>query len=174
MCLALVVIIADAPVVHAREQFIAPEYRVKAVLLYNLVRLVEWPKQSFENFSSSINICFIGKELFGAALNSIRKKKIRNRALAISTDIEIEKTAQCHILFINRSEKENLQEILSALNKQPILTVGDTKGFAVQGCMANFMLQGKRVNLEVNLRAVKSAGLNLSATILKLATIVER
>jgi hypothetical protein len=62
-----------------------------------------------------------------------------------------------------------LPEILAAIRKQPILTVGDQERFAHQGGMINFVKQGGKVRFEVNSAAVEAGGLKMSAKLLQVA-----
>jgi hypothetical protein len=53
-----------------------------------------------------------------------------------------------------------------------VLTVGETEGFASQGGIVNFKLEGGRVRLEINIDAAAQAKLRISSKVLNLAQIV--
>ena len=53
-----------------------------------------------------------------------------------------------------------------------VLTVGETEGFASQGGIVNFKLEGGRVHLEINIDAAAQAKLRISSKVLNLAQIV--
>jgi hypothetical protein len=59
--------------------------------------------------------------------------------------------------------------MLPALQGRSILIVGESEGFARQGGMINFVLEGDRVLFEVNQRAAEQAGLKISAKLLSVA-----
>ena len=54
-----------------------------------------------------------------------------------------------------------------------ILTVGETEGFATQGGIVNFKVEGGRVRLEINIEAAERAKLRISSKVLSLAAIVK-
>jgi hypothetical protein len=62
-----------------------------------------------------------------------------------------------------------LSEALEGLNSAPVLTIGDTDGYAQRGIMINMYLEDKRVRFEINAEAARTAGLRISAKLLKLA-----
>ncbi len=54
----------------------------------------------------------------------------------------------------------------------PILTVGETPGFAERGGMIRFTLEDNRVRFEINVEAAREADLNISSRLLTLAKII--
>ena len=151
----------------------APEYRIKAALLYNLARMVEWPNETIQSAKEPFPICFIGEEPFGDALDALREKDVRNRPLAFHKDIAPGQAESCAILFISPSEDGRLEEILQQTATLPVLTVGDVAGFAERGVIVNMQRDEKKVKLEINMKAAERAGLTISPTLLELATKVE-
>jgi hypothetical protein len=65
-----------------------------------------------------------------------------------------------------------VKQILEGLRGSYALTVGDTKGFAEQGGMINFVLDNDRVQFEVSRKAVEQAGLKISSKLLSVAKLV--
>ena len=79
----------------------------------------------------------------------------------------------CHILFVNTSEPDHIRRIITLLAKEPVLTVGDTEGFAQQGGMINFITQQNKTRFAINVDAAQRARLRIRSKLLKLAKIVE-
>lgn len=82
-----------------------------------------------------------------------------------------EEAQTCQLIFISRSESDRLEEILGWVKGRPIVTVGDTRGFGQRGVMVNFFLEQDRVAWEVNLGALRRAGLVMDPGFLELASI---
>jgi len=78
----------------------------------------------------------------------------------------------CQVLFISRSEKNRLPELLKRLKGSPVLSVGEVGGFAEQGGMVNLLVPDKTVKIEINQAAAEEAGLKISSKLLKLAHLV--
>jgi hypothetical protein len=79
---------------------------------------------------------------------------------------------ECRILFVSSSEKMHFEEIVEAVKALPILTVGETPGFAERGGMIRLMLEDNRVRFEVNVDAAHDGNLNISSRLLTLARII--
>lgn len=79
---------------------------------------------------------------------------------------------RCDVLFICRSEQARLDEVLGWVKGRPILTISDSRGFALQGVMVNFYIEQSYVKTEVNVAAAKKAGLEFSSSFLKNARLV--
>jgi hypothetical protein len=150
----------------------SPEYLIKAAYLLNFAKFVEWPADSFKDDSSPINLCILGADPFGSALDTIKGKMVKGRPLKIRWNNKADDIEGCHILFISASEKQNLKQILYGLRSSNTLTVSEINGFAQLGGMINFIIVDQKVRFEINLDAVQRSRLKMNAQLLKLAKIV--
>ena len=152
------------------------EYTIKAVFLEHFTRFVEWPESTdTADPSTPFRVAVIGENPFGSILDDIYlEQRIKNRQVKIHYISSPEEIADCHILFISRSSKEILPEILSRTRHEPILTVSDTEGFAEDGVLINFYLTGDKIKFEINEKAVHASGLVMSYRLLSLARIVNQ
>lgn len=149
------------------------EHEVKAVFLFNFVQFVEWPTTAFRDPRAPVVIGVLGEDPFGRTLDEIvRGEHVRNRDLVVQRYRRLEDVGACHILFVSSSEAGRYGDILAALQHRPTLTVGDMDGFASRGGMVRFLTERSRVRFEINTAAVKAAGLTISSTLLRSATIV--
>lgn len=146
------------------------EYQLKAAFLYNVARMVDWPKSDRKK---PLNVCFIGEDPFGDALSSIKKKKVKRRPLQFMMNITISEASGCHILFVTQEAQHLLTNILPSIENQHILTMGDAPEFATQGGMVNLLKNGERITIEINLKAVKASNIVISSRLLTLAKIVD-
>lgn len=150
------------------------EYQMKAKFLYNFARFVEWPDGAFADSTSSITIGVIDPDPFGIDLDkTVEGKRINGRDFRVKRFHRVDDLEFCHILFIGTSDREHRLEILERLKDWSVLTVGDTKDFAYDGGIINFIMVGKKILFEINTKAVKKAGLVLSPRILKMSNLIE-
>ena len=63
--------------------------------------------------------------------------------------------------------------MIDRLRGLPVLTVGESEGFAAQGGCVNFYIEANKIRFEVNLQAAKQQHLRISAKLLALARIVQ-
>ena len=151
----------------------AGEYQVKAAFLYNFAKFVEWPQNSFSDASAPLRICVFGRDPFGQELRDlVSAKTVQGRKFEVDQVVDLQQARLCHVLFIASSEKTAVKRILEGLRGASVLTVGDTKGFAEQGGMINFVLENDRVQFEVNSKAAEQAGLKISSKLLSVAKLV--
>jgi len=152
-----------------------PEYRIKAVFLFNFLQFVEWPANAFASSTAPIAICILGDDPFGEALDqTVAGESIANRALVVRRAGRSENLDTCHLLFISRSERPHLGEVLRAVgNSAPVLTVSDIEGFVARGGTIGFFLERKRVRFEINPSHAQRRGLKLSSQLLGLGRIHE-
>lgn len=146
-----------------------PEYQVKAAMLYNVAKFVEWQGG---NTGTPMQVCVFGKNPFGAAFDSLRGKTVHGRPLNIRQVSRAEEIGSCQILFISSSERRNLPAILGSGALPGVLTISDMDRFAAAGGMVGFVEVDGKIRLEVNLEAAQQAQLKIGAQMLKLARIV--
>ncbi len=158
---------------QAAEPAIANEYQVKAVCLFNFAMFAEWPDSVFAATNSPICIGILGVNPFGKVLEQVVKgEKIKDRKLEIKLFRKGENVKDCQILFISKSEKEQITQTLTGLGTASILTVGETDGFCAGGGMINFFLQENKVKFEINPDAARNVNIKISAQVLSLGKIV--
>jgi hypothetical protein len=146
----------------------ASEPEVKAAFLYNFSKLVTWPTNAFASSNAPLVIGILGKDPIGKPLDILLAgRTVGNRPLIAVRFKSGDVATNCHILFISESERRRLDFILSGLNDRPILTVGDTKGFAERGMIELVKTDGS-INLSINLVEARRAGLSLSSYLTRL------
>jgi len=150
-----------------------PEYKVKAVFIYNFAKFVEWPADESPKRDKILSLCVLGDDPFGANFNAIRGKTIKGRTVESRTIMSIEKAKDCDCLFISDSEKSNVAKILGDLKAHKVLTISDMEGFLEAGGIIQFVLEKRKVRFLINMGAAKRAGLKVSSKLLELAKKVK-
>ncbi|MGH9744179.1 MAG: YfiR family protein [Candidatus Acidiferrum sp.] len=151
------------------------EYQVKATYLYNFGRFVKWPDSAPAGKGDSFSVCVLGQDPFGAILDStLAGESLDGKPVVLRRFSKPQDAADCRILFISSNEEKHLDEILTALDENGVLTVSDMPGFTRRGGMIQFVLEGDRVRFEINLASAESARLTLSSELLKVAASVKR
>ncbi|MDH3738305.1 MAG: YfiR family protein, partial [Alphaproteobacteria bacterium] len=161
------------PSSEARQEQLTREYLIKAAILYNVAKFASWPDSAFNSADEPVHLCVLGRNPFGAALETLRGKRVGSRKLAVSAIAEVEYAAACHVLFVSASEQQRVAEILAAVSSHPILTVADFDRFATEGGIVGLTEVDDRARLQVNVDAAGQAGVRLSSKLLRLADTVE-
>lgn len=168
------------------------EYQIKAAFLYNFVKFTNWPGEQAADSdepnaidgNEPMTIGIIGKDPFGDAFEPIKDKRIKGRKILLKRFKELEESGpskeqlealrKCYLLFVCRSQKEQLKEIIDSVKDCPVLTVGDMGDFLESGGMINFIIEENKIRFEINLIAARRAGLRISSKLLGLARRVLR
>ena len=148
------------------------EYMLKAGFLEKFARLSEWPK---ETAMDTFKIAVIGESPFNGALEKMYSDfKILDKPVKINYIATIYELENSQILFISASENENLPYILAEIENKPVLTVGETKGYARKGVMINFYETNMgTVHFEINRKAVRKSGIKMDVMLLNFAKLIE-
>jgi hypothetical protein len=150
------------------------EYEVKAAFLYNFVKFVEWPADTFEGPTDKIVLCILGEDPFGESLdNVVRNEVLNGRPLSVHRTRDVLEARDCHVVFVPRTERARQERILAGLEGRGILTVGEADGFLNAGGMIRFVLEQNRVRFDINLAAAERSRLKLSSKLLRLARTVQ-
>ena len=109
------------------------EYKVKAAYLYNFTKFIKWPTHAFSSeTNSTLNICILGEDPFGSTINLLKNKTAKGHEVSVVYLEELTADSNCHVLFVSRSLKNNVKEILEKVASKNILTVSDIDGFAMK------------------------------------------
>jgi YfiR/HmsC-like len=170
----MVGVLAIVPGKVAGQPSISKEYQIKAAFLFNFAQFIEWPTNTFTNVGTSFSIGILGDDPFGKALDeTVQGETIQQHRLVIRRSQRLEDLQDCQIIFISKSEKGHLPEILSKLGGKKMLTVSELQGFASHGGVINFYLEGNKVRFEINPSTAQREGLKISSQLLSLGKIIE-
>jgi hypothetical protein len=154
------------------------EYLIKAGFIYNFAKFVEWPATAFAQPDSPIVIGILGTDPFGNLIDRIvENKKIGARGFVVKRlkwGADLKELRECKILFVGDSGKAHVDELVQIVKTLPILTVGETPGFAERGGVIRFVLEDNRVRFEINVEAARQADLTISSRLLTLARIIQQ
>ncbi len=147
-----------------------PEYRLKAAFVYNFLVYSEWPAET----AGTLNLCILGADPFGREIDALQGKTAGGRTIVIQRKAVGDSLVPCQAVFIAPSAIESLPRLLDGLRGHPVLTLADSPGATRQGVALNLAVVQNKVSFEANLLAARSAGLNLSYKLLRLATEVQQ
>lgn len=148
------------------------EYQVKAAFIYNFAKYLEWPAESFATKDAPIQLCLVGRDVFGAPLAAIEGRKAQGRELRVRRGVAGDEIRTCHIAFVTYTEERRVAALLAQAAGFPVLTMSDIEDFAQSGGAVGFVNADQRVQFEINLQTLQRSNLRLSSEVLKLARVV--
>lgn len=174
-CGVAALILAAVSIPAAAQQPLAtPEFAVKAAYLYQFGRYVEWPARPPAD-GEPFTICIWAADALAETLDhTVKGEDIRGQRIAARRLTAIKDLTGCRILFIGRSEHDQVAGALRIAQGKPILTVGEGSEFVRSGGMIAFTLQDRKIKFEVNLSAAESVTLTVSSQLLRHAVNVRK
>lgn len=147
------------------------EYAVKSGFLYRICKFTQWPQPA--NPGKPFIISILGKTTPGKEIKIPEAETIDKRKIVIRKIRRLSEINDSEVLFITSSEAHRLDTILDYTGNKPILTVGDTKGFAQKGVIINFYIQNRGVRFEINYEASKKALLQMHSQLFTIGKVVK-
>lgn len=170
VCLALLLALFPCLLSTAAET--PTESEIQAVFLLNFTKFIEWPAGALGAPYASFNICILGSNPFGAALDQVVAGEVVYGRKVVIQKIDREpETGFCQIVFT--SPQDDDPKMLARLGRG-VLTVGMGQHFVRNGGMIAFVLENRRVSFEINRAAAESAGLVISSRLLAVAKAVTK
>jgi hypothetical protein len=151
------------------------EYQLKAAFLFNFVKFIDWPDQSFASPQAPFSVCVIGQDPFGPALDdSLAGKTVGAHAVQVNrfpNPRSLADAQHCQIAFISTSERDHLHEVIDSFHGCSVLLVGDVDGFVASGGTIEFLIEADHIRFAINPEAADRADLKVSSKLLALARI---
>ena len=161
---------------------------IKAAYLFHLASLTSWPDSILVQPGVPFRVVILGPDPHNLAdilAANTRGTKIADHSLEVirlagcpagggdkSACREI--LDNCQILFVTKGAEEDFLSIAPSLEKEPILTVGETRNFPENtGGMVGFFIEKGRIRIKAHQDLASESGLKLSAEFLQHAILVE-
>ncbi len=149
------------------------EYQVKAAMLYRFLSFIELPDTAFDHPSDPITLCVFGENPFGISFAAVGEQMVQGRLFTVTypdSDIPGQCLEEAQVVFIpSGTPPDTMRRVLRELERRPILTVGESRGFLEMGGMINFVMSEGRVRFEINRFSTSKSGLGISSKLLRIA-----
>ena len=145
------------------------ELEVKAAFVLNFIRLIDWPRENEDAESSLLPVCALASgPVFESLHQKANGKQVAGKAIQLSVVREPD-AASCRVLLVESEQYTQAAPLLKSLRNAPVLTVGTDPGFIRMGGMFELVVEDRRVQFDAGLEAIQSSGLQVSASLLRLA-----
>ena len=171
--LALSIVFGSFGAACAAQAGAAGEYQVKAGFIFNFLRFVEWPAESFAPNGKTVSVCVLGANVFDASLDAYRGEVVAGRRVAVVYPKTLAEAENCNVLFLSPSERRRAYQVMKYLEGKSVLTISDIDGFVEQGGMIGFYMDKGYVRFDINLSLAKKARLNIGSQLLRHARVKE-
>ena len=159
----------------ARAQAVGGDAAAKAKLVATLARFVHWPPATFENDATPLRVCVVSSSrAVERAFRSQAATPIGGRPVQTVIIGPRAVPGHCQIVFIDESGALRADQILDRLGAEPVFTIGTQDGFVSDGGMVEIVRIDNALRFDVNLTALREAGLGINPGVLKLARDVRQ
>ncbi len=145
-----------------------PEGKIKAALIYNFMRFVDWPAE----YSITGELCVLGhKQEYHDALLFLSRRELKNTtiSLRILSSKKLNNIKSCQVVFVTSDASEQQKQNVLQLAGKSTLIIGDETSFLGNSGMINFVKKQQKIGFEVNLANVHAANIRISSKVLRLA-----
>jgi hypothetical protein len=145
------------------------ELELKAAFVLNFVRMVKWESVSGEENNAELSICALGNSDFGNAVRRVTGGKlIGARSILVKLNPNPDPT-HCRVVIVDAAQYPIARQALNVVKNSPVLTIGNGPGLIQMGGMFELLVDGRKVQFDASLEAVRRAGLDVSARLLQLS-----
>lgn len=153
-------------------QQVATADEVKAAVLFNFVKFVEWPAD-VAPAGAPIVLAVLGSDGIEESLRAYaRGKTVNGHELTIRRVGGGDDFSRVHLLFISAQEQGRVVDVIKRTDSLSVLTVSDVERFCQSGGAIALAMEQKRVRFDVNLDAADRGRLKVSSKLLALARTV--
>ena len=109
------------------------EASIVVAYLYNFGKFIDWPAEAFTAPDAPMRFCFYGEDTLGALTDTLGGKRVSGHPMEVYQIRRGGSLLDCHLLYIDTSERLYVRPLLSLTREAPILTVSEIDGFAAAG-----------------------------------------
>ena len=149
------------------------EYAVKVEFIERFTRFITWPTEAFRP-DGPFTLCVLGDTPAQPYFERLaRERRLKDRRVELRQAKPSDDLLACNLLFIAAGERARLKQVLQRVSGHPVLTIGDSEGFAREGVIINlFVDDNGHIRFEMSAGELRLSNLKVSAQLLKLARMV--
>ncbi|WP_416396744.1 YfiR family protein [Allohahella sp. A8] len=153
----------------------APEYRIKAAMVFKFLSYTQWPDSAFEAPDSPYRIWVLGASPISAELQEgIAGRLVNDRPVQVLTASSTREITLPHVVFVGHDAEDALAALTRRNKGKPLLVVTENEDGLAPGSTINLRLISGRVGFDVSLHWADISQLKLSSRLLAVASSVER
>jgi hypothetical protein len=155
----------------ALSQATVPEFQLKAAFLFNFAIFTDWPPEALAT-GAPLQLCSRQGNALQHALQALHDKYVNGHPLALRQLDSVgtaDSVRSCHILFLDRQDRDRWPRLRKELAGASVLTVTDDVAIGADGVVLALAMDEHRVVFDADLGAARQARLTLSSKLLRLA-----
>lgn len=167
LCLAALLALLQAA--HAFAEPV-PEPDLKAAFIFNFAVFTEWPPEALPS-GAPLAVCASAANALLPALQQLSEKLVNGHRISVRAGVR--PVRACHVLVLDRADRDQWPQLRRDLAGAHVLTVADDSAAGIDGAVIVLHVDEQRVGFDIDMGAAKSARLLLSSKLLRLARSVQ-
>lgn len=159
-------LLAAAGIVAPPAALAVEEPGLKAAITYNLLLFVEWPADTVAAGSGVLTLCVQPDDPMNPALRSLERRPIGSMQLQVRPPPATGMARACQVLFVGERSASGVDAPKPASG---LLVVSDDVPQPPEAAAIVLRRTGTKIGFDLDLRAARAAGLQLSAKLSRLA-----
>lgn len=149
------------------------EDRLKAAVLLDFLRFVQWTPQAMPAAGEPLSLCVVGRDGFTDALRRYTAGRLlQGHPFYVHPVTDLRATASCRVVFVTNSNRSQWPAIFAAARGHDALTVSFCPDFAQSGGVINLVFRNGSPHFQINLQAAAQQNVIISSRLIPLAEIV--
>lgn len=158
---------------RAGAQAPADEAQIKAAFVFNFLKFVDWPVDSFHGQQDPFIIAIVGEgDTADATERFLTAKQIGTRPIVVRRIKWDQSLAGVHAVFVADHDAKRLRHVFEAAAAGSVLSIGEGEDFAAHGGVIGLLIDDRKVRFDIDTDAAQAAGLKVSSKLLALTRIV--
>lgn len=150
--------------VSARAQPVDPN-SIKAAIVFNLIRYIEFPK----DMNESVQLCALRGVEGAAAMSNLNGRRAGSRSIAYRL-VDNVPAGGCDVLFVGDAGSKDI----ARARRRGTVLIGDSPDFIGAGGTIGLIRNGSQVRFEINAKAAREADVTLSSRLMRLAVRIDQ
>ena len=173
LCTAILLVSSPSRPVQAQSGS-ADEYALRAAMLLNLTKFIEWPAWKVSSLHPTFLVCILGHDPIEPYTDRyLQHQTILNKPVQLKSLKDLSDAADCHILYISTGGKHAFEHSAANLSSAGVLSVSEQAVSHDSPQILGLPLDNDHVHIGINLSAAQSAGFAVSSRLLHLATVMQ-
>lgn len=146
-----------------------PDYQLKAAFLYNFATFVDWP----DSLGKSLEMCVATPPETMKYFSAFNGKPVGDKTITVRHLSADDSAEDCRILFSADSQSENLEDWLSEIQDENVLTVAESEPWLNKGVILVVQVVDGRVVFDINMDAARGEGVAVNSRVLRMARRIQ-
>jgi len=152
----------------------ADEYDIRAAMLFNLPKFIEWRAGKHDAAHPEVVICILGSDpIVQAAERYLQTRKGGEKPALLRQLSSFEGAKSCNILYVGMNERRLVERSGDELAKEGVLVASERFNVDSPGQVIGLPSVDEHIHIDVNLGTAQRTGLTISSKLLRLATVTQ-